>query len=464
MESPADIDGWFKSLTRRLETQKRRAARLRAYTTGDAPLPEMNPELRESWERFQRKAIVNAGALIVDALIERIQINGINVGDDPRSHQAIQARRIMRDTRARVTLRDAMRDAAICGIGYVTVERDDDGTALIRRQPPERYYAAPDPRRPWKARAAIETWRDPDAGEDYAVVTTPDVVAYFTRPALDPNPLRPGDMLTGLEVGQWRLDATEPNPLGDVNVVIFENRGNAGEFEPHTDLIDRLNMMVLWRLTTMAMQAYRQRALVSSADAGAIPTQDSIDELQEAFSAGPGAVWELPPGTTLWESQTTDITAMVAAEKEDLRQLAAVTHTPVSILIPDSANQSATGASMVDQGLAFKAKDRIERWHAAVNVVFVYALRLEGIDLDGQTLEVTFEPPHMVSMGEKYSAASQARAAGEALETIQRNILGYSPEQIADDKQRRAEEQLAFAVGAAAVPQAAPRPGEGTPR
>ncbi|MDN6684309.1 MAG: hypothetical protein L0K89_06300, partial [Bifidobacterium crudilactis] len=63
-----------------------------------------------------------------------------------------------------------------------------------------------------------------------------------------------------------------------------------------------------------------------------------------------------------------------------------------------------------------------------------------------QTLEVVFEPPNAVSMTEKYAAAAQAKAAGEALETIQRNILGYSPEQIAQDKQRRAEEQLNLAL------------------
>ena len=75
---------------------------------------------------------------------------------------------------------------------------------------------------------------------------------------------------------------------------------------------------------------------------------------------------------------------------------------------------------------------------------------------DGATIEIKFEPPAMISMTEKYAAAAQAKAAGEALETIQENILGYSPEQIAQDKQRRAEEQLALALGLTARPPAAP--------
>ncbi|MHA6563949.1 hypothetical protein ACX3UL_09350 [Actinomyces urogenitalis] len=52
-------------------------------------------------------------------------------------------------------------------------------------------------------------------------------------------------------------------------------------------------------------------------------------------------------------------------------------------------------------------------------------------------------------MTERYAAAAQAKAAGEALETIQENILGYSPEQIAQDKARRAEEQMALAFNLA---------------
>ena len=62
----------------------------------------------------------------------------------------------------------------------------------------------------------------------------------------------------------------------------------------------------------------------------------------------------------------------------------------------------------------------------------------------------------------------QARNAGEALETVQRNILGYSPEQIAQDKQRRAEEQLALAFALQDKPQPQPTgeaapPSEGDP-
>lgn len=96
-----------------------------------------------------------------------------------------------------------------------------------------------------------------------------------------------------------------------------------------------------------------------------------------------------------------------------------------------------------------KAEDRIRRFQPALAVMMVKALRIEGADLGPDTVEVKFAPPATISMTERYAAAAQAKAAGEALETIQENILGYSPEQIAQDKARRAEEQMALAFNLA---------------
>ena len=239
--------------------------------------------------------------------------------------------------------------------------------------------------------------------------------------------------------------------------MLLGNKDGMGEFEAHTGLIDRINTGILYRLVTMAMQTYRQRALrTTSTDPGTGlpeegPDGDDID-YQEMFEPGPGALWELPPGVEIWESQTVDLTPMLSAVKDDWRELAAETHTPVSAMLPDAANQSASGAEQPMQQLVFKAQDRILRFKPALAVMLVKALQVEGESLAGDTVEVKFSPPATVTMTERYAAAAQAKAAGEALETIQENILGYSPEQIAQDKQRRAEEQLALALNLTTQP------------
>ena len=222
-----------------------------------------------------------------------------------------------------------------------------------------------------------------------------------------------------------------------------------GEFEHVLDLIDRINWQTLQRLVIISMQAFRQRALKSTEGSAGLPAEDESGnaiDYQAIFEPSPAALWELPPGVEIWESSQTQITEILNATKDDWRELAAETATPISIMLPDSANQSAAGAEQPQKALLSKAGDRIERFKPALAYLIVKALAVEGYTLDeAETVEVLFVPPHAVSLTEKYAAAVQARNAGEALETIQRNILGYSPEQIAQDKQRRAEEQLALA-------------------
>ena len=449
------LDQWVEFLTARMDRARPRVDRLRSYTNGNAPLPEMGPNLRRSWRDFQRRALANSGALIVDTLVERLVPNGILVGEAPDGPLAIQARRIWRDNRLDIAFKDAARDAATTGIGYLLITADEDGRAVVTRERPEQFYAEPDPLRPWKAMAAVKAWRSVSEGTDNLVVWVDGVCASFTRDCYNDQ-----RQLINRVQGKWdlvSLDAFEGSPP----VVLLENKDHMGEFEAHTGLIDRINTGILYRLVTMAMQTYRQRALKTPREeAGApVPEDDGEDvDYQEIFEPGPGVLWELPPGVEIWESQTVDLSPMLAAVKDDWRELAGETHTPVSAMLPDAANQSASGAEQPTRQLVFKAEDRILRFKPALAVMIVRALQVEGADLADATVEVKFAPPATVSMTERYAAAAQAKAAGEALETIQETILGYSPEQIAQDKQRRAEEQLALAVGLQA---ASPAPDRG---
>lgn len=442
--TPRTLAQWVDFLTQRMDQARPRIDRLRGYTNGNAPLPEMGPNLRKSWRNFQRRALANSGALIVDSLVERLMPNGILVGDSPNDPRAVQARRIWRDNRLDVTFKDAARDAATIGAGYLLITSDEDGRAVVTRERPEQLYVEPDPLRPWKAMAAVKVWRSVPDSLDHMVMWVDGTRSVWERSCYNDR-----RQLIERVQGKWDLVALDAFD-GTPPVVILENKDRTGEFEAHTGLIDRINTGILYRLVTMAMQTYRQRALKVPKDGGAIPETDEAGnavDYQEIFEPGPGALWELPPGVEIWESQTVDLTPMLNAVKDDWRELAGETHTPLSAMLPDAANQSASGAEQPTRALVFKAEDRILRFKPALAVMLVRALAVEGVELDGDSVEVKFAPPATVSMTERYAAAAQAKAAGEALETIQENILGYSPEQIAQDKARRAEEQLALALG-----------------
>ena len=212
-------------------------------------------------------------------------------------------------------------------------------------------------------------------------------------------------------------------------------------FEPHIDVIDRINLGKLQRLVITAMQAYKQRVL-SGAVTGTDEDGNDID-YSRTFEAAPGAIWELPDGTSLEELGGEDIRPLIDAEKADLRDFAMVTRTPIDVFIPD--NQSAAGAQNTQKGEIQKAKKRISRFGAPMEAALLAALRVLNLDTE-ETVHVQFENPEHVGLGEKMSAAAQARTAGKSLRWIDKHIMGMTPEEIATEESDLAEEQLSTAI------------------
>lgn len=229
---------------------------------------------------------------------------------------------------------------------------------------------------------------------------------------------------------------------------VLENKDGVAEFEPHTDVIDRINLGKLQRLVTTAMQAFKVRALK-----GGLPSQDEDGndiDWAKILEAAPGALLDLPEGIDVWESDATDIRPLLEGEKTDARDFAGVIRTPISVFIPSGENQSAEGAANAKEGEIQKAKDRIARASSPGEGALLEALRVLGVD-DGETIELLWMPPEHVSFTEKTQAATQAKAAGMSARWIKQNIMGMSPDEIAQDEADAATDQLLAAtlIGAA---------------
>lgn len=431
---PVTADEWLPVLTKRLDDRAPRVRGLRAYVNGDAPLPEMGKNTREAWQRFQRKARTNWGELVVEALAERCVFSGVTVGGALEGDA--RAREIVKRNRMVLQVGDLAREMFTSSIGYVIVGRDAFGRSVITAESPDYVYAAVDPLMPWSARAAVKVWRDPDMGLDFAFVWVPGERVKYARRITDGED-RP---LTRASDGGWMRVSSETYQ-GEVPVFVFENHGGTGEFETHTDLLDRINTGLLQRIVTVAMQAFKQRWLK-----GGLPQQDANGndiDYAKMFEPAPGAMWDLPEGIDIGESQDAaqGILAMLQASKDDIRDFAAATRTPISTLLPDASNQSAEGAAFAREGLVFKAKDRIERLKVGLNEVMAAALRIEDASF-ADPVEVSFAPAENVSMTEKSAAAVQAMAAGVPWRTRMTDIYGYSQDKVDQMESELASEAL----------------------
>ena len=432
-------DEWLPILAKRLDLAYPRIATLRRYSNGNAPLPEMGENVKASWQAFQKKARTNYGGLALASLAMRVKPNGIRVGESGENEAVLVALRQWRDNRLDVQFADAIFDYLDVGIGYMAVGAGVGAGvgAVITREMPENFIAATDPLRPWKARAALKVWRDVDLRRDFAYVWAIGEGQLYYR---DSRPTS-GVLLTRAS-GSWIKTGPPDVYEGEPSVVILERKGGEGFIEPHLDVIDRINAGKLQRLTTTAMQAFRQRGIK-----GDLPEKDSDGndiDWKAVFEPAPGALWDLPPGVDIWESQdsSTAITAMLLGEKADARDFAAVTHTPISALIPDGENQTTQGAENAKEGQIFQAKEEISRLGSGLAVVMVHALRAENVEIGDATVQILWQPPDHVSLSERFAAAALAKASGMSRKTILRDIIGMTPDQIKQDEADLADEQL----------------------
>jgi hypothetical protein len=439
-------DEWLRILTRRLDMRRNHVERLRSYTDGNSPLPEMSDETREAWIRFQRKARTNWGDLIVSSVVDRIVPNGITVKGDPKNEKAQLAQRIWRDNRMDSVVKEWVRHGLTYAQSYLTVwAGDKGGVPIITADSPETMCVVTNPLQKWKPQAALRVWRTDEEATDYAMVWTEGRWDQFERPtyAQVEHRVIPNQWLRNLAEGQWTH--TNSGASVGIPVVVYNNPGGAGEFERHIDLIDRINAGILERLVIVAMQAFRQRALTG----GMLPERDengNTIDWTKVFAPAPGALWNLPAEMAIWESQQVDTGPILNASKDDVRQLSAVTRTPLPMLMPDNANTSAEGARTTENGYVFRCRDRASEARLGAIAAILTALRMAGTDLaEDDNLDVTFEPVERITMAEKYQAGLAAKNAGESIKSIQRNVLGYSPDQIAQDAIDRAQDALVAA-------------------
>jgi hypothetical protein len=431
-----DAFAWFPILAKRHDERAPRIARLRSYTDGNPPLPSMNKETKPAWAAFQRKSTMNLGGLIVSSAMGRLRYSGVVVGKERTGVEAL-ANRIARDNRLPAVLAEAFEWAGTDGEAYLMTAAHEDGKPVITPESAQHVTVSKDPLRPWIALAAMKVWRDIDAGLDFAYVWDGAFRVKFSRPIRDKKNV----LATRVAGGNW--EPIEILEVGKVPLVILAPTADGkGAFEPHTDTIDRVHTTILNRMTTLAMQAHRQMAVegeLEEADEDGNPIDYS-----ETFTASIGAVWQLPKGVKIWESQTTDITPMLTAAKDDLRDLAAVSRTSLSNLNPEGANQSAEGSRSAKEGEITRASGYLERMNPAVELAMVRAIRIADPDAltEADTVTVLFKPPGIASDTEATASLVQAKAADIPWRTRMLRYGGFSAEEVDRMELELAMEQL----------------------
>ena len=235
--------------------------------------------------------------------------------------------------------------------------------------------------------------------------------------------------------GDWELDDDASGgypglPSDLVPVVHARNRRGKGEYEPHLEVLDRINDTIFDRLKIAKAQAHKSMAIDGLPDYDEA-TGEKID-YSNAFVSSPGSMWKIPAGSKIWESSAVDLSPIRMAIKDDVEAFAAVVGMPLHYVTPDAAQGSAEGASTMKESTIFRTEDRRRRAGVALEDVMALAFAAMGDKerAHARSIKTKWLPAERHSLQERSQAFSVQRAAGMPFQIAARDVLGYGADDL----------------------------------
>jgi hypothetical protein len=445
VSEPESPGWWLQRLYGRLADPKRqrRLEELDDWYRGVPVLPGLSKLQREAVSTFHPWSRTNFAKLIVEALRERMTPVGIRTSADSDVTGDEEAWRIWQRAGLPVESAEVHRTMFRFGSSYVIVGPPDPITKVpvITAEDPRQIITEHDPAQQRVVVAALKIYHDDIESADFCYLWLPGKL-WVARRDVPRQASRGPEVTFAANLFDW--DTARGQSMPDSHMLPvhrFRNEDGVAEFEPHLDLLRRINHEVLQRMTIAAFQAFKQRAAIN------LPQLDEDGaeiDYSEILVSDPGAFWQLPADVEFWESASIDLTPVLSAVKSDIENLASVTRTPMHYLTPAGVNQSAEGAALAKEGLIFKVEDRMARteaqWSDVISDAFLWLGDAKRADLD--FISIIWKPAERESLTARLTAAAQAVTAGVPWKTIMTDVIGFSPQRVDQMQAERADDQL----------------------
>lgn len=441
----------------RLVNQRSEVDEFDQYYDGDQPLEFASREWSEFHKDRYRGFADNWCAPVANAPAERLGITGVRLGG--KGHKrAVEALWDDWKTNDGETLSSqGFLESIIARRSYTIVWGDDSSKATrptFTWEHPGQVIIDYDPANPREKRAAIRSFTDGD--EEYLTLYTPDFLWKWKRPASSVR-VTNGRTDSGLivtsagftRVGNWKPDQPDsddvwplPNPLGEVNVVEWQNRPLLGR-EPVSDIKGTKAMQdavnLLWAfLFAAADHASMPARVVMGQEPPKMPILDAngqkigekavdIKELQHGR-----LLWLTGQNSSIgqWDSAKLDVFTSVI--ENAISHIAAQTRTPSHYLI-NSGNVPAAGYELAEAGLEKRCNEFQLSSTAAARDHFRLMAKAKGQDALSEELrraEFSWKQTAVRSESQMADAMLKKRQVGYPFEYLLEQA-GESPTEIA---------------------------------
>lgn len=411
-------DAWLKRLMAAHDTDLPQLRLMDSYYEGTQPLSYLAPEIQAELSDRMRQLVINWPQLVVDALDERLDVEGFRYADSETTADDLwsvwQANDMDEGSQqAHVDALALKRSYAIVG-----TNEDDEATPIVTAESALEVFAERDPRTR-QVMAAVKRWEEPSAGVapvKWATLYLPDKRITFEQ-----------------QKGVWtEVDRDEHN-LGAVQVVPLANRPRLRHLDGTSEL--RAVIPVSDAACKIASD------MMVSAEYHAMPrrwaTGMSRDDFADEDGQPLGAMSSLAGRLWVNESDTVKFGQFPEAQLSNFhdtinvlaRLVAALTGLPPSFLGLATDQPPSADAIRASEARLVKRAERRQRafgeaWERVMRVVLL--VRDGELDPRTRKLETVWRDPSTPTFAQKADAVVKLHASG-ILPTEQAwEDLGYS--------------------------------------
>jgi hypothetical protein len=410
-----------ESLEKELASRQVTLTRLQDYHDGKHRLAFSSQKFRESFGGMFSAFADNWCQLVVDAVEERLNVEGFRHGTDPAADK--DAWGIWQRNGLDADSQLAHSEALIKGDAYAIVWGDDEGQPKVSIESPRDVIVAYAPGDRKNRVAALKRWRDDDGF--HATLFTPDWVFKFDK---DDN-----------GSGEWEPDTddNEPwplaNPLGVVPVVPLVNRASltspygTSEFLNVIPQQDAVNKLLADMLVASEYIAFPQRYVtgleIPEDDNGntKAPFQIALDKLLIAED----------PNARFGTLSAGDLANYVTGIETLVQHIASQTRTPPHYFYLGGNFPSGDAIKSAETGLVAKSRRKMrffgEAWEEVMRLCFKVLDDPRGDIMEAETI---WGDPEYRSEAELADALVKRASIGVPRQQLWEDA-GYSQTQIA---------------------------------
>lgn len=462
---------WLKKLYAEIQGRRNKLNKLARYYDGEHDLAFASEKFLEAFGGLFDAFADNWCALVVDAVEQRLNIEGFRVGGAGAGADA-DAWRIWQANQLDAQSQLAHTEALLSGASYVTVwYGDEEGMPEITVEHPAMAIVDLDPRRPRHRRAALRCYVD-DWGYERAELFLPDGIYAFRSRSTRTDYYSPAmsstwepDRSAELAAAGADENGFIPNPLGVVPMVELTNRPRLkpsrrlgilarSEIAQVIPIQDSVNKMIADMIVSSEAAAYPQRY----ATGFEIERDPETGAAEMPFKATQRVWWMENPDGKFGAFPTVDVSNYVKAIEMMVNHIAAITETPPHYLNASADRLSGESIKAAESGLVAKVRRKQRHFGEAWEEVMRLSGKIANLpQLEAVDSEVIWGDPESRTESQFMDSLVKKMALGVPRRQLWEDAR-YSPTQIARFQGWAAEDALMARLAQPNIADLLPRP------